>query len=235
MSVDNVTVNSAVGIDGNSYTTNVSNDQLTNEDFLKLMLEEMKMQDPTKPMDSQELMNSQLQMSQIQANTDMSKSLQELSKSYQASSLASAVSFMGRTIENGSTDSDTGMLNSYKVGTVESSDGDIFVNANKQTGYYHKIKLIKEDDDQVSYVDIQYDSSTGKIYNEDGTDSGVNVVINPDGSFKTVDGQYQLVDNNGEIITDEDILNQYAISDMLPVYSEETTKIPVNTITKVYG
>ena len=33
MAVDNVTTQSAVGIDGNKYTTSVSNDTLTNNDF----------------------------------------------------------------------------------------------------------------------------------------------------------------------------------------------------------
>lgn len=42
MAVDNVVTQSATGFDGNSYTTAISNDKLTNDDFLKLMLEEMK-------------------------------------------------------------------------------------------------------------------------------------------------------------------------------------------------
>ena len=46
--------NSLTGTDsfGNKYTQSVSNDQLTTNDFLKLMIEELKLQDPTKPMDS---------------------------------------------------------------------------------------------------------------------------------------------------------------------------------------
>ena len=42
MAVDNVVVSSSTGVDGNSYTTAISNDTLTNEDFLELLLEEMK-------------------------------------------------------------------------------------------------------------------------------------------------------------------------------------------------
>ena len=38
---------------GNKYTQSVSNDSLTTNDFLKLMIEELKLQDPTKPMDIQ--------------------------------------------------------------------------------------------------------------------------------------------------------------------------------------
>ncbi len=68
MTVDNVKTATSVGADGNSYTTGVSNDKLTNDDFLKLMLTELKYQDPTKPMDSASMMDSQLQMSSIETN-----------------------------------------------------------------------------------------------------------------------------------------------------------------------
>ena len=35
MATDSVQVNSSIGVDGNSYTSASSNDQLGNEDFLK--------------------------------------------------------------------------------------------------------------------------------------------------------------------------------------------------------
>ena len=38
---DNMKVNTNIGIDGNSYTSTISNDQLTNDDFLKLMIQEL--------------------------------------------------------------------------------------------------------------------------------------------------------------------------------------------------
>ena len=42
-------VNTTTGTDsyGNKYTQSVSNDSLTTNDFLKLMIEELKLQDPT--------------------------------------------------------------------------------------------------------------------------------------------------------------------------------------------
>ena len=68
MATDNIAITGSTGVDGNSYTTAVSNDKLTNEDFLNLMLEEMKMQDPTSPMDSSSMLSSQMQMSSIETN-----------------------------------------------------------------------------------------------------------------------------------------------------------------------
>ena len=126
MSVDNVQINSAVGVDGNSYTTAISNDQLTNNDFLRLLLEEMKQQDPTKPMDSKEMMNSQLQMSTIKANQKMTEAMISLQQSYANSTLATSANLIGHTVEDGSIN-DKGYNNSYKIGSVESKDNDIFL------------------------------------------------------------------------------------------------------------
>ena len=95
MDINDVSVNSSVGVDGNSYTTAISNDKLTNNDFLKLLLEEMKQQDPTKPMDSAALMDSQLQMSQIQSNTDMTKAMNDMSLAYTSSALSTAANMIG--------------------------------------------------------------------------------------------------------------------------------------------
>jgi flagellar basal-body rod modification protein FlgD len=47
-----VTTSSSTDAYGNSYTTAVSNDQLQSEDFITLMLTELKLQDPTKTVDS---------------------------------------------------------------------------------------------------------------------------------------------------------------------------------------
>jgi len=234
MAVDNVQVKSSVGADGNSFTTAISNDKLTNDDFLKLLLEEMRMQDPTKPMDSSALMDSQLKMSTIEANNDMSKSLAALTKSYAASSLSNAVGFMGKVVENGTVDEKSGMLNAFKVATVENIDGEVYLNAQSQTGYYHSVRTSKEVDGENVYTNLKYDA-TGKIFDESGEDTGVNAVILDNGSFQTIDGKYVFQDNDGEVITDADILNKYEISSMLPLYSDKLTQIPVTNITKVHG
>jgi flagellar basal-body rod modification protein FlgD len=146
MATDDVIVNSSVGMDGNSYTTSISNDKLTNDDFLKLLLEEMKMQDPTKPMDSKELMDSQLQMSQIEANNDMSKAMKELSYSYKTSNLATSASMIDHVIENGATD-DTGAEKAYKVASVKQQDGEVILMANQIKSYDEETDTYTYDED----------------------------------------------------------------------------------------
>jgi len=125
MAVDNVITQTATDMQGNTYTTAISNDALTNNDFMKILLEQMKMQDPTKPMDSKEMLNSQLQMSTIQANLDMSKSMQSLQESYKISAISNAANLIGRVIEDGSL-ADNGTNKQYKVQTIESDEDGLY-------------------------------------------------------------------------------------------------------------
>jgi len=131
---NNVVVNSQTGVDGNAYTTAISNDKLTNDDFLKLLLEELKMQDPTKPMDSTAMMDSQLKMSTIEANADMSAAMAELSASYKTSNLSTAANMIDHIIEDGEALSD-GTLPAYRVASVKQVDGEVIIMANKINGY----------------------------------------------------------------------------------------------------
>ena len=131
--IDSVVVKSKSGIDGNTYTTQVINDQLTNEDFLRLFLEELKSQDPTKPMDADKLLDNQLKMNQIQANNDMIASLKTLSQTYKTSLLANAVNFINKTIQSSEIGED-GVNLTYKIASVEQQDGEVILVGKKVTG-----------------------------------------------------------------------------------------------------
>jgi flagellar basal-body rod modification protein FlgD len=134
MAVDNVQVNTVVDSSGQSYTSAIDNSKLTNEDFLKLMLEELKMQDPTKPMDSNQMMQNQMQMSTIETNTATINAMKSLQNSFSQSALASASNVIGQVIENGET-GETGMTKQFKVNSVESIDGELYVEAYQIIGY----------------------------------------------------------------------------------------------------
>lgn len=159
MAVDNVAVTGSTGIDGNSYTTAVSNDKLTNEDFLNLMLEEMKMQDPTKPMDSQSMLDSQMQMSSIETNLATIEAMKALQNSFSQMALASATDVIGRIVEDG-TYGQSGEPKGYMVSSVEMLDGEIIVKGYETIGY-------DSESDQLIYSETQssinYNNIT-KIY-----------------------------------------------------------------------
>ncbi|MEA1915341.1 MAG: flagellar hook capping FlgD N-terminal domain-containing protein [Campylobacterota bacterium] len=134
MAVDNVQVSSTVGADGNTYTSAIANDQLTNDDFLKLLLTEMQMQDPTKPMDSQKMMDSQLQMSTIEANLQMAASMESLQASFAQSNLATSAAMIDHVIENGEYGED-GAPKQFVVTSVESQEGELYLLSHQITGY----------------------------------------------------------------------------------------------------
>jgi flagellar basal-body rod modification protein FlgD len=138
---DGVQVSTATGANGQQYTQAISNDRLTNEDFLKLMLEQMKQQDPTKPQDSQNMLNQQMQMSSIQTNLDMSNSMKDLQATFKQSALSNASNVIGKIVETDELASD-GIRKAYQVGAVESINGEIYVTANEIIGKDENNNLI---------------------------------------------------------------------------------------------
>jgi len=224
MAVDNVIVNSKTGVDGNSYTQSISNDKLTNNDFLKLLLEELKMQDPTKPMDSNALMDSQLQMSQIEANADMSKSLAALTSSYSTSSLSNAVGLMGQTVQNGEIDEETNLPIEYKIETIENKSGEIYVNMRKIESYNSEIYY--------EGVAIKYDQD-GNLYDSDNNKMDYHVKIEADGKITMNSSGNFYYDNKNQAVTDRDILNRFSTSPNRPVFAEDLVQRNATSLTKI--
>lgn len=225
MAVDTVTTQSAVGVDGNSYTTSVSNDTLTNADFLTLILTELEQQDPTEPQDTAAILDSQMQLSQIQSNTEMAAAMTALQASYASSALATASSLIGSVVENGSTDSD-GVLKSYSISTIENYDGELYANAYELTGLVDGLM------DSESEELLLYDS-TGNIY-VDGEITDYRVSLDSDGRFEwNDDGSIVLLDENSEVVTDSDITDKYVYAGSSISYSDTVTVIALGDIQQV--
>ncbi|OUR73290.1 hypothetical protein A9Q76_02570 [Arcobacter sp. 31_11_sub10_T18] len=226
MAVDNVQTASAVDQYGNSYTTGVSNDTLSNDDFLKLMLTELKYQDPTKPMDSSSMMDSQLKMSSIETNLEMANAMKALQTSFAQTSLSSATNVMGRTIENGQANED-GSLKSYKVNTVELQDGDVYLNAQEIIG----IKDMVLNPTTNAYLNFD---SNGQVF--DGNGDKLDEFLELDSAGRIVtdsNGLVAIKNANGDAVTKaEGEEYQYKGSDF--VYSDTSTTISYNDVTKVY-
>lgn len=134
MAIDNVQTSTQADAYGNAYTSAISNDKLTNDDFLKLMLTELQMQDPTKPMDSQNMLQSQMQMSAIETNLQTIEAMKSLQQSFAQSALAQSANLIGSIVENGEY-GESGDLKEYYIGAVESVDGKIMLHAYEVVGY----------------------------------------------------------------------------------------------------
>lgn len=223
MAVDNVSVNTQVGADGNSYTSSVSNDQLTNNDFLKLMIEELKMQDPTKPMDSSQMLQTQMQMSSINTNLQTIETMQKLANSFTQSNLSNAATVIGKNVEDGNI-GENGVSKAYTVRSVETIDGEVNVKA-RQILYIED--QVKNKDGDYIYYDVK-----GQIMDEDGKLTGQKVALEEPGKIIIgEDGNPVILDENNEIIEDSGYV---ADGSVMPVYSDQLVSIPFINITKIF-
>lgn len=68
---------------------------LTSDDFLKLLITQLQNQDPSNPMDSDQLLQQVSEMRALQSNIELSNSLKSLTLAQQ---LSSAASFLGKQV-----------------------------------------------------------------------------------------------------------------------------------------
>ncbi|MFW2379922.1 flagellar hook assembly protein FlgD [Aliarcobacter butzleri] len=221
------TISSTTSTDasGNTYTTSVSNDSLTTNDFLKLMIEQLKLQDPTKPYDSAKMLETQMQMSTLNANMQMISTLESISTAFQQTSISNAAGLIGSSIENGSKNS-SGSLKSYYVESIENVDGSLIVKGRELL--YAKDKIQLNVDGEVKAVN--YDDS-GNIYNEKGEKTGETLVLDSIGQPSVgTDGKLKVKDTNGKEISNHnyELTGTYTL-----VYSTELTDIPYSSITRI--
>jgi flagellar basal-body rod modification protein FlgD len=225
---DDIKINSSVGIDGNSYTSAISNDQLTNNDFLKLMIQELKLQDPTKPMDSAKMLSTQMQMSTISTNQEMMKVMQSMQTAFTQSSLSNASGIIGRNIEDGNI-AENGVTKAYTVRSVENIDGVIQVKA-QQILYLEDRLVLKDPSDSTKDQVIEY-NLLGEILDANGKATGNKVVLTAPGQPLQSDGKITILDENNEKIAD----HKYALTGFsVPVYSDQMTSMPFSSVTKIF-
>ena len=225
--VNGVDSNVTTGTDsyGNKYTQSVSNDSLTTNDFLKLMIEELKLQDPTKPMDSSKMLTTQMQMRTLNANMEMIKALQSIQTAFTQSSLSTAVGVIGKDVENGSTRSD-GSLKPFTIESIENIDGQIMA-VGREWLYMHNGIAFKDGDDIKA---AEYDE-VGNLYNEKGEKTGQTIVLESLGKPLVKDGKLVVKDADGNEVAD----HKYVASGKSTlILSSETTTFPFSSITRIF-
>jgi flagellar basal-body rod modification protein FlgD len=79
--------------------TSASKDKTMNQaDFLSLLVQQMRNQDPTKPMDSSQMVSQLAQISQVSATQSLQTSFDSLSQSLQGNQMLQASSMVGRSV-----------------------------------------------------------------------------------------------------------------------------------------
>jgi len=226
--IDSVQVSTSTGLDGNSYTDSVSNDTLTNDDFLTLMIQELKLQDPTAPTDSAQMLSTQMQMSTINTNQEMITAMQSLQQSFSQTALSNAANVIGKNIEDGNI-GDDGINKAYTVTSVETVDGEVQVRAQRILYIEDKIKLTDPDD---SSNDILLDyNENGEIIDANGNATGYKVALNSPGDPIINNNSLVILDSDNEVVSD----HNYELAGLNSiVYSDELTNIPFSQITKIF-
>lgn len=119
-------------------------DDLKPEDFMKLLIAQLKSQDPTKPMDNQEILTQIGSINNVNVQQQMINTLTNLNSSQ---GLSSASSLIGKEVT-----ADVGN-NQEIIGLVESAtvkDGKVFVNIGDQSVSIDKITGIRGDTAEAS-------------------------------------------------------------------------------------
>ena len=242
-----VTTSSATDAYGNSYTTAVSNDELQSEDFITLMLTELKLQDPTNTTDSSEIMDSQLKLANLEASTKTVEAMESLQTSYQQSALSNSASLIGNIVENGNTN-DEGNAKQYKVASVSMNDGTITLSAYELSNYYD-VYTFSEVESTSDIVSANADSSltlknssgetyTYSTYNKTYSDlateisktSGITATVNENSN-----GNYQFVisvSNGSSSLSQNNSKLSYS-KDSATAYASEAQTIAMSSITKI--
>lgn len=223
-STSDINTNTATDAYGNAYTSSVSNDQMSTSDFLMLMLQELKLQDPTKPMDSQSMMDTQMQMSTMQTNMSLANSMDKLVSTFSQSALSNASTLIGQNVETTDVD-DNGVTKAYSISSVETQD-DQLVLKGRQILYMQDI--VADADNNV----LAYDED-GYIYGNDGEKTGQKIVLQSKGQVALDEnGKPVILDENNETVTD----HSYSYTGQTAkVYSDEVTSIPMGNVSKIFS
>jgi hypothetical protein len=135
---------------------------------------------------------------------------------------------IGKVVENGEMNKETGLIRSYKVETVENKDNDLFVNVRELVGL--KDKLVEVEGDKAK--SISYDKN-GYIL-DDGQRTNVRIKLDEKGLFqKDTKGNLILLDDNDKVIADENIVNKYRYNGSEVLYAKDTITFPLSKILKV--
>lgn len=189
------------------------------------MIEELKLQDPTKPMDSAKMLSTQMQMSTLNANMEMIKALQNIQTAFSQNALSTATGVMGKNIENGSTNAE-GALKAFTVESIEVIDGEVMVVA-REWLYMHNGIAFKDGDD---IKGANYDEA-GNLYDENGEKTGQTIVLEGLGKPAIKDGKLIIKDADGNEVTD----HKYVASGQnTVVVSDDTHTIPFSSITRIF-
>jgi len=161
--------------------TNVDKSVLGKDDFLKLLLLELKYQDPTAPMDSEKILTQTSQLATLEANENTNKALETLAASLNASLQYTGISAIGKIADTGS--------NGIVREKGEKVDFELYFPDDVTTG---KINVLDKDGKTLKTMNVGATESGVSKYTWDGTNSGGEIV---DPGIYYIEATYTKADN----------------------------------------
>lgn len=155
----------------NAATTTASstavnpNGILGKDDFLKLLLLELKYQDPTSPMDSEKILTQTSQLATLESAENTNKSLADLATSLAASMQFSTISAIGKIADTGS--------NAVVFEEGKSTDFELYFPQDVKNG---SVKIMDVNGDTIKTIPIEAMSAGTHPYSWNGADDGGNTV-----------------------------------------------------------
>ncbi len=120
------TLNSSTAAASSSSNTTNPNGILGKDDFMKLLLLELKYQDPTAPMDSEKILAQTSQLATLESSERTNKALETLAASLTSSMQYSGISAIGKIADTGS--------NAIVTTKGEPTDFELYFPSNVTTG-----------------------------------------------------------------------------------------------------
>ncbi|TCV94135.1 flagellar basal-body rod modification protein FlgD [Luteibacter rhizovicinus] len=163
------------GVSNNNSTNNqaggnaVSDQSLSQSDFLKLMVTQMTNQDPTKPMDSTQMVSQMAQFSQVAATQQLQTSFDSLSKNLTGDQFVRASAMVGKEA-----------IVPSKVGTLKDGKLDGAVNVGT-AGTFVNVQIKDKDGNVVRTISLNQPDAGLQQFTWDGKDDSGKAL--PDGVY----------------------------------------------------
>lgn len=140
---------------------------LGKDDFLKLLLLELKYQDPTSPMDSEKILSQTSQLATLESTENTNKALETLAASLTSSMQYSGISAIGKIADTGS--------NAVVLEKNKSTDFQLYFPENVSTG---KINILDVNGKVLRTMNVGATDAGVAKYTWDGKDVG-GTTLNP--------------------------------------------------------
>ena len=124
----------------NLTTTRTPKSELGKDDFLKLLTQQLKNQDPMNPMNDMEFINQMSSFSSLEQMVNMNKSLDSFIKTFSTNSHTQAMMFLGTTVT-----AQTAEMDEAVTGVVEMvgfKDGKPFLKVGDQAFDLENVQLV---------------------------------------------------------------------------------------------